>query len=90
MGAAALLGLFAFGAVGFVLSQDAYRSYRANTVAHKVDIDVIFISRPMVSEVFEEGGPIGRHAIRIEVAQREREAVIDPHEGLLASAELLD
>ncbi|MBI3703245.1 MAG: hypothetical protein HY244_05165 [Rhizobiales bacterium] len=33
MGVAALVGLFAFGAAGFVLSQDAFRSYRENTVA---------------------------------------------------------
>ncbi len=33
MGVAALVGLFTFGAAGFVLSQDAFRFYRANTVA---------------------------------------------------------
>jgi hypothetical protein len=45
-----------------------------NAVAHEVDIDEVLVGRPMAPEIFEEGGPIGRGAVRLKIAQREGEA----------------
>lgn len=34
-------------------------------------------ANPMVLKIVEEGGPVGDEAVRLEIAQRKREAVID-------------
>jgi hypothetical protein len=35
----------------------------------------------MALEVVEEGGPVGLEAMRLEIAQRKREAVVDANQG---------
>jgi hypothetical protein len=49
-------------------------SYRA--VANEIDVNVL-VGRPMMLEIIEEGWPVRLEAMNLEIAQREREAVID-------------
>jgi hypothetical protein len=53
------------------------RALSADALAHEIDIGVIVVGRPMALEIVEEGGPVWLEAMRLEIAQREREAMID-------------
>ncbi len=46
-------------------------------VADEIDVDV-FVGRPMAAEIVEKGGPIGLQAMGLEIAERKREAMVDP------------
>ena len=46
-------------------------------VADEVDIGVIVIGRPMALEIVEKARPVGQEPMHFEIAQREREAVVD-------------
>lgn len=51
------------------------------TLPHEVDIGVILIGRPMALEIVEEGRPVGRKPVGLEIMQGERKAVIDADHG---------
>ena len=48
-----------------------------SAVADEIDVGVILVGRPMALEIVEEGGPVGLQSMRLEIAQRKREAVVD-------------
>src|SRR5207237_4057557 len=64
-----------FGAAGADLGQPppariahARRTVAANTLAHEIDVGVIFIGRPMPLEILEEARPVGLKPMRLEIA----------------------
>jgi hypothetical protein len=59
MGVAALVGLFAFGVAGFVLSQDAFRSYRANTVAPTMQTAQLIVPVAIAVTLYGQALPAG-------------------------------
>ena len=84
------------GAAGTLLGEPppagvahARRAVSRHALAHEIDIGVIAIGRPMALEVVEEGGPIRLEAMRLEIAQREGEAVIDADQRRRVLGELL-
>ncbi|WP_248308487.1 hypothetical protein [Bosea sp. 124] len=48
-----------------------------DAVAHKLDIDLILVSRPVALEIVEEARPVEQKPMRIEIAQREGKTVVD-------------
>jgi len=61
-----------------------------NTITHVTHPNILFISRPMVLEIFEEGGPIEFDAIRPEITQRDRKAVVNADQRGLVFGQSLD
>ncbi len=53
------------------------RAVAHRTVAHKFDTRMVFIGWPVALEIIEKGRPVGREPMYLEIAQREREAVVD-------------
>ncbi len=55
----------------------ACRAVAVDAVANEIDIGVILVGRPVALEIVEEGWPIRLEPVHFEIAQREREAVVD-------------
>lgn len=55
--------------------------FARHALAHEIDIGVIVVGRPMTLEIIEKGRPIGLEAMRLEIAQRKRKAMIDADQG---------
>ena len=55
----------------------ARRAVADDAVTDEIDIGVILVSRPMPLEIVEEARPVGQQPMRLEIAQRERKAVVD-------------
>ena len=55
----------------------ARRAVAECALADEIDIGVILVGRPMALEIVEERRPVGLEAMHLEIAQREREAVVD-------------
>ena len=66
----------------------ARRAVAYGAVADKIDVNVVFVGRPMPLKIVEEGGPVGLKVMRFEIAKRERKPVVDPDErgGILGEA----
>ena len=58
--------------------------------ADGVDVIMLPVGRPVALEVVEKGRPVRCQAVHLEIAQREREAVVDAHQGWDVLRELLD
>ena len=65
-------------------------AFAEHSLAHEIDIGVVVVSRPVKLEIVEEGGPVGFEAMRLEIAQRERKAVIDADQRWRVLSEPLD
>jgi hypothetical protein len=50
-------------------------------VADEIHVDTVSVGRPMALKVLKERGPIGRQLVDFEIAQREREGMIDANQG---------
>jgi drug/metabolite transporter (DMT)-like permease len=59
MGVAALVGLLAFGGVGFVLSQDAFRRHRANTVVPSMQTAQLVVPVGIAVTLYGQALPAG-------------------------------
>ena len=55
----------------------ARRAVARDAVANEIDIDVIFVGRPVALEIVEEARPVGQQPVRFEIAQRKGKAVVD-------------
>jgi hypothetical protein len=73
-----------FGAASALLGQappariaSASGAIAHHAVAHKIDIDVILVGRPVALEIIEEARPVWQQPVRFEIAQREGKAVVD-------------
>lgn len=49
-------------------------------IADEIDIEIILICGPVPLEVFEERRPMGHQVMNLEIAQRERESVVDANQ----------
>jgi hypothetical protein len=54
---------------------------RQGATADEIDIHVVVIGRPVVSEVIEESGPVGGETVDFEIAQRKGKGVVNANEG---------
>jgi hypothetical protein len=55
----------------------------AHTVTNEVNVGMTFVGRPVTSEVFEKGGPVGQKPMDVEVLLRKGERMVDPNESRL-------
>ena len=58
----------------------AHRASTDRSVANEIDVGVVLVGRPMALEIVKKGRPVALQAIRLEIAQREREAVVDAYQ----------
>jgi hypothetical protein len=59
MGVTALVGLVAFGGVGFVLSQEAFRRHRANTVVPSMQTTQLVVPLGIAVTLYGQALPAG-------------------------------
>ena len=68
----------------------ARRAIAVDAVADEIDIGVVLVGRPVALEIVEERRPVGLQAMHLEIAQREREAVVDADQRRRVFGEPLD
>jgi len=63
------------------------RAVAANSISHKLNVDVVLIGRPMYAEVVQESFPSTWKAVLLEIGARKRKRVVDAHQRGRLSAE---
>jgi len=58
----------------------ARRAVAECAIADEISIGVVVVSRPVMLEIVEKNRPFRLEAMRLEIAQRKREAVVDTDE----------